>query len=240
MALDFVPASSQYVNIGLAIPSLNGKAAATVMAWVYFNATAATRSISEQSIGPPPGTSGTSRLFFNVLAGGTLQIGARDADAGGSFIHNGVVVLGTGVWHHVAAVVDIAGKVFQLWINGALGSSSAPAFPNATFPATDSKNGAVGSNDDGTGQFFNGRMEDFRLYDRVLTGNEIATICAARGVDGIVSGLVQRWVMRESAPGVVAAGVGSVKGYSPVARNIDPTNGPTYIEGAIRYRKKVA
>lgn len=240
MALDFTPGSSQYVNIGLDIPTLNAAPACTVMAWVNPDAFGATRSVTEQSIGPPPGTSGTSRVFFNINSSGTIQIGARDADGGGSFVLNGVTSLVAGVWSHVAAVVDVAGDVNQLYINGVLDAAGTPAFPNATFPATNSKNGCVAANDDGTGQYANGLIEDFRMYRRRLAPSEILAVYTARGTDGIADGMVERWLMREGAPGVLAVGVGTVKGSSSGQRNIDPINSPVYQPGAIRLRRKVA
>jgi hypothetical protein len=238
--LDFTPGSSQWVNIGLSIPSLNGKAACTVMAWVNFDAFGATRSITEQSIGPPPGTSTTSRLFFNCLGGGGIQLGARDADGGGTFTLNMVGSLTIGKWHHVAAVVDVAGDVEQIYVDGILNASSAPAFPNASFPATNSKNGGLGSNDNGTTQFMDGKIEGYRLYDRRLSDAEIQSIYASRGTDGIVDGLVQSWMLNENSPGVSAVGAGTIKDLSGAGRNIDPVNLPVYQPGEIRTRRKVA
>jgi hypothetical protein len=239
VALDFVPASSQRLNIGLDIPSLNAKAAGTMMCWVRPDVLA-TNSISEQSVGPPPGTSATSRFFFNPQSTGAFQLGARDTDGGGSFVLTSAVALVAGVWSHVVAVVDIANDVQEVWVNGVLISSGAPAFTNPTFPATNSKNGCVAANDDGTGAFFDGLIEDFRLYDRRLSAAEIETIYACRGIDGIVHGLVQGWRMNEEADGVLAVAAGSMKDVSPASRNIDPINSPVFQPGTIRTRRRVA
>lgn len=245
MPLDFTPASSQHVDIGLDIPSLNGKPAVTIMAWIKLDDSTATRSVSEQAIGPPPGTSGTSRMFFNVTAGGVgtagFQLGIRPADGGGSTtLNSSGSPITDGQWHHIAAVGDIGGDAMALYIDGVLNNSSAPAFTPTTFPATNGKNGTVGANDTGGGQFFNGVIDDYRMYDRALSADEIATIYAARGVDGIAKGLVQGWRMSEGAPGVAAVAAGSVKDSSPAQRNIDPINSPVYETGVIRSRRKVA
>jgi hypothetical protein len=240
MPLDFVPASSQSVDLGLSIPSLNAKPAATVMGWVNPDAFGSTRSLTEQAIGPPPGTSGTSRILFNINSTGTLVIGARAADGGGINTLTTVAVLATGVWSHIVGVVNVAGDLLQVYINGVLSASTASAFGPVTFSATNSKNGRVGADDPGTGQFFDGRIEDYRMYDRALSLAEVQTIYASRGTDGICNGLVQSWRLNEGAPGVAAVGVGTVKDSSPAQRNVNPINSPVYQPGTVRYRRKVA
>lgn len=240
MALSFTPTSSQYVDIGLAIPSLNAKPACTVMAWVNWNAFTATQSISEQAIGPPPGISGTSRVFFNILATAAIQLGVRPDDAGASTILNsGGGAISAGVWNHVAAVANIANDAMTIYVNGAQIASSTPAFTPTTFPATDSKNGTLGANDDATGQFADGMIADFRMYDRALRLEEIQSIYHMRGTDGIRFGLVQGWLLNEGAPGVAAVGAGSVKDRSAFQRNINPVNSPVYQAGPTRFRRRV-
>jgi hypothetical protein len=241
MAVEFVAASSQRANLGLSLPFLNGKPGGSVMAWVKMTSLSGTRSLTEQAIGPPPGTSATSRLFLGVLGSGVLELGARDADGGGSFVNTGTLSIGTGVWAHVAGVVDIAGDASHIYINGALHKTQAFAFPNASFPATNSKNGHVGSNDDGGAQFFDGLISDFRMYDRALKAEEIQTIFAARGRDTIIAGMVLNHRMAGRPPGAVASVVGELKDVSISQRNADPVNGPVYRESFVSgYRRRSA
>lgn len=239
MAVEFVAASSQRANLGLALPFLNGKPGGSVMAWVKMTSLGATRSLTEQAIGPPPGTSGTSRLFLNVLGSGVIELGARDADGGGSFVNTGTASIGVGVWAHIAGVVDIAGDVTRLYINGALHKSQAFAFPNATFPATDSKNGGLASNDEGTAQYFDGLISDFRMYSRALKAEEIQSIFAARGRDSILAGMVLNLRMAGRAPGVAATVAGELKDISGSQRHADPVNSPVYRESFVSgYRRR--
>ncbi len=88
-------------------------------------------------------------------------------------------------------------------------------------------------------QYLDATLEDFRFYDRVLSLEEIQTIHACQGVDGIVDGLVSRWLMNEGAEGVAASGVGSVKDLA-VVRNMTPNNSPTYAAGELRFRRRTA
>lgn len=241
MAMDFESGSSQSVDLGLDIPALNGKAGCGVMAWVIVESLAAERAITEIAIGPPPGSSETSRLLFTILPDGKVRIGARDDDGGSAQILNstaGDIVVGT--FHHVVGVVDIANDLMQIYVDGVQVASATREFSNTTFPATNSKNGGIGSNDDGTVNFFDGIMEDWRLYSRVLSAEEIQTIHAVRGTDGIVDGLEHRYLMNEKNPGATATGVGSVKDSGPRQRNVDPVNSPVYLAGDLRFRRRVA
>lgn len=240
MAIDFEDASSQWLDMGQNIPSLNGKPAATIMCWTNIESLpgVGSRSFSEQSInGVFPVA--TSRIFFNFNTTGGVIIGARDADGGASQVLT-AGTLPTGTWVHVCAVVDIANDANEIFIDAVSQGTGTPAFTNTSFPSTDSTNGAIGANDPGTGQFMDGIIEDFRLYDRVLTLAEIQSIVAARGVDGIVEGLVQRYLLNEGPPGGIASGAGSVKDVSAAQRNIDPTASPLYEAGVNRFRRRVA
>lgn len=53
-----------------------------------------------------------------------------------------------------------------------------------------------------TGRYFDGIIEDVRFYNRLLSAEEIETIYACNGTDGIRYGLRNRWMMNEGAPGV--------------------------------------
>lgn len=44
---------------------------------------------------------------------------------------------------------------------------------------------------------FEGYLEDFRIYNRVLTLNEIKTMYSAEGADFLYDGLIHRWVFDE-------------------------------------------
>lgn len=63
----------------------------------------------------------------------------------------------------------------------------------------------IGSNTTtGTTQFCRAVAADMRIYSRALSANEISTVFACRGHDGIVSGLVGRWPLNEGVDGLTA------------------------------------
>jgi hypothetical protein len=76
-----------------------------------------------------------------------------------------------GEWHHIAATYD--GKVFQCYIDGVLARewAYAGAMPKNTASVT------IGRRSRG-GTFFNGMIDDVRLYDRALTAGQVNVVLA--------------------------------------------------------------
>lgn len=84
-----------------------------------------------------------------------------------------------------------------------------------------------------------GYIADVRLYNRILTLNEIQSIYATRGLDTIIDGLVLWYPMVEGPIGTNASGSGSIKDYvgtsngTPVTDGSPPSSYPTYIESQL-------
>jgi hypothetical protein len=97
----------------------------------------------------------------------------------------------------------------------------------------------IGGNPPFTDRQFNGRIGDVRLYNRALSAEEMQTVHAARGTDGIVDGLISRWPLNEQAPGVLATGVGTNRDIGNAGNNGDPIASPPYIEDELRFRRKM-
>lgn len=85
-------------------------------------------------------------------------------------------------------------------------------------------------------------FEDLRFYNRLLPAEEILTIVNARGVDGIVHGLVARWVQDELGVGDTAPTTsGFIKDASGFkADGTQQVTGTAYVAGVIRSRRKVS
>jgi hypothetical protein len=83
--------------------------------------------------------------------------------------------------------------------------------------------------------------EDVRVYTRALSPNELETIFAAQGVDGIASGLHFKWGLNENAPGVTVP----VSGNPIRSLSNELANGnaggtvPTWVEGELRTKRKM-
>jgi hypothetical protein len=78
-----------------------------------------------------------------------------------------------GTWHHVAATRNNASGAMAVYVDGVLRGSGTGPTGSRTFPP----NLRIGSLQTGN-NFLNGTLDDVRLYDRILTTNEIAALIA--------------------------------------------------------------
>jgi len=124
-------------------------------------------------------------------------------------------------WYHIATTVD-SSLFHTIYVNGVLeGSQTGLEVPTGTTLSIGDRFGGPAN------QCTNGILEDMRVYTRVLSADEIATIYACRGTDTIVQGLQNRWLLNEGAEGVVASGAGIIKDLTG-SQNGTPVNSPTW------------
>jgi len=106
---------------------------------------------------------------FGFQASGNIR--CYNAGAGGNvqFLYP----YGTGEWHHVAATGDASG--LRLYIDGqvVVGPSLAPSGDYGTSTYTVNIGAAIW---DTAGNWYDGKMDDVRIYDHALTGAEILKI----------------------------------------------------------------
>ena len=103
--------------------------------------------------------------------------------------------------YHVAVTGDANTNTAQTYINGVLDVQyfAATGGTVGTTLRIGNRTGAP------VGNSYEGLMEDWRSYNRVLTPAEITTIYATRGVDGIVDGCTARVLFNENAPGLTTS-----------------------------------
>ncbi|MGA2677845.1 MAG: sugar-binding protein [Sedimentisphaerales bacterium] len=87
---------------------------------------------------------------------------------------NGVTTVSSGQWHHVACVYD--GSKMSIYVDGKLDVSRPQSGPIATnnFPV------CIGENIELTGHCWNGLIDDVRIYNYVLSENEIAALATVK------------------------------------------------------------
>jgi len=232
MAIFFTTANSSRIDLGLDLPLLNGNSGGSLMAWVRtIRTTGLDQRVVTVGIGPPPGTTTSSRLGLILITGGVLGCIGRDLDGvSPTTVLSGGGAFAAGVWAHVGASYDCATRLASLYVNGVFVASG--TFTNSSgvnFSATNSKNASIGSGADGTDVFFDGDIEDARVYGRVLSDAEFMTIFSAMGKDGIVQGLQGRWHMRERGEGVSVTNVRDLSN-SGISGSASATP-PTYSSG---------
>jgi hypothetical protein len=206
----------------------------TVMAWINATSLPGEVSILNVSVGSPVGTS-LSRADLAVLASGAIEITIRRLDADAGIVVTsaaGEIVVGN-VYHVAVSCVYGANLTVKFYKNGVLVSTQTPAGTAGSTSDTNSQNGAIGSNDDGASQFFPGYIEDTRVYGRALSDDEIATIYACEGRDGIWVSLQSRHNLNEQSRGTTAPAGATVKDLTDNGYNGTPgagTAAPSYRE----------
>jgi len=116
--------------------------------------------------------------FFLQQAAGNLRMRLYDSstnkyEASGDASTD----VATGAWAHIAATVDRVADVVTFYVNGiADGTGDISAI---TESLSTSNPMLIGVRDDGSPDgFFDGLIDDARIYDRALTSNEVFTIHA--------------------------------------------------------------
>jgi len=147
------------------------------------------------------------KWMFRIESDGTLGVGVW-----GGYIKTSQTV-NDGQWHHVAAVFSDGGSLdiseIQLYIDGVLETS--PYVSNSRQIQTSALESVlIGARLDTDGvsyvQFFQGLIDDVRIYERALSDVEISSI------NSIENDLVAHWKMDEGSGNTVQDSVSSYTG----------------------------
>ena len=179
-------------------------------------------------------STGTRRPFGNT---GAWEMRAAGTTLTSDLLQSGTLgtaTLTTGVYHHLAIVQDVTNTDRFFYVDGVLVDSVLAA----TF--TGAQNGVmnIGVAPGGAGQGWNGALDDLRIYNRILPLDEIQTIHACRGQDGILDSLEHHWPMNEGAEGTTTTGlIDTVAGLNCTTINNTPQYnydaGITYVKGVL-------
>ena len=231
MPLDFVAASEEHVEIGDVAPLNITGSTITVSAWVKIaSATAEKKVIAKWS-----DSAGAFSYLLSVA--GTGDDKAQFAvNTGSNGVAIGTTSLSVGVWHLIVGTYD--GVTVRVYLDevedgtasltGNISSNTAPVRIGVGSGATSE-------------QPMDGAIDDARIYDRVLSADEVAMIFAenVRGHDGIINALQARFTFMEKGPGATAAGA-DVQDIGPNSLATTSVNTPTYSEGVLAFRRRVA
>ncbi len=245
MTIQFVDSQDPIVNCG-SDTSLDNLSLKTITAWIFLDSfgdgnqgyilvkTAAGGEDAGWGLAVRGASGPSPRETLRFFQGWSTSNGEWRAPNQG---------LATGQWYHVAVTYDRGSTANDavLYIDGVSVTVTETSAPLGTVDDDSASSVTIG-NLVNIFRDFDGRMTDLRIYDRLLSADEIATIHAARGVDGIVNGLVFRHMLDEDAPGVVASGTDLNKDLSDSGNDGTPsgTGGPTFAEGVIRSRRRVS
>jgi len=191
----------------------------TISCWIRYDVTP---SITQR----PWGAANYFELRSNTEGGGGQLNWANDMySTAGTY---GTTVPQLGQWYNVVCTGSspALGDFNELWVNGVR-----EAVTNTNVNETSSYL-EIGSSR-GLSEYMQGAMEDFRIYNRVLSQKEIETIHSCDGTDGILEGLIYWWPLNDSAPGTSSPfPTDIVTGASNLVRR--GNSDPVYAEGIIR------
>jgi hypothetical protein len=110
-----------------------------------------------------PRSSTTGTLRFAITVGGTT----------GEQILDGSSALPTGVWKHVAVVLD--GQKAALYVDGVLESFKS-SFTLRPIDLGATRNNWLGRSEYAVDPYFKGKLDDFRIYASALSAEQVAAI----------------------------------------------------------------
>jgi len=77
--------------------------------------------------------------------------------------------------------------------------------------------------------FYKGKTEDVRVYNRALSSDEMMRVYQSGGYDGVTDGLILRWALNEKKKGGIAAGADTIRDVSGKGNNGTPLGAPVYL-----------
>lgn len=223
-------------NDHVTLPSsiVNGLTTTTIAGWVNLDTIANWQRIFDF------GTGTTNYMFLTprYASNGTMRFAIRTPSASEQII-DGNVAMPTGGWQHVAVVLN--GATGTLYLNGSqVGQNTAMTLNPSSLGATTAN--YLGRSQFTLDPYLDGKLDDFRIFARALTGTEVAWLAGTIAAPGspvatsgnnqvalswsAVSGASIYLVKRSTTNGGPYVSIGTVSGTS--FTDITAVNGTTY------------
>lgn len=231
MSIQIDSASAQLCTV-FNMPGTGNLSGITLTAWGLLLDSDVTHMAIDISTGASSGT----RAGIQVGAGGVFRGQARSSD--GDSLHTvgtpaGIMPIGP--WTFMVCIIDYPADSITLYLGNGTGITVASFFGAIGFAATQTSNTvsqqtALGADANLTTDSWNGFLEDIRVYNRVLSLQEVQTINACRGRDGLSNGMIHQYRFNEKGPGAL---VTSVPDYGTDPQGADGVNSPLYSGNSI-------
>ncbi len=172
-------------HVTIPATAINNLPQGTIETWVYLN------NLNEQTICSKQ-SNGENSYAILAVGGGSYDQGAPIAgqvsyqSKNGSIIKSTGPLLQIGQWYHLA--ITFTNTQARLYINGVLNNTVNANFslPNDLTVTATSIGAWLG---DGGGQYFNGNIDEFRVWNAVLTPTEINNLkdCEAQAQPELIA-----------------------------------------------------
>jgi len=174
-ALDF-DAVGDYVNVPDTDDSLDVDSNLTIAAWVKLNSTAAAVTIAGKQPSGVAADNFPGNYLFMMVAGGKLRL-VHQTSTGTDFVYyESTTTVGAGDWDH-AAVTLVEGGTVEFYIDGSPAGTTAQS---ATFGIVNDEPVRIGVKKNAV-TWFNGTMDDLRIYNSALSEADIGDIAGTAG-----------------------------------------------------------
>lgn len=179
----FFDGLNSYVDV-LGYNGIGGSEARTVAFWFKGSATQSNNNATLVSWG----TGGTTNRFDTRVKNNPSGFIRTEVSGSGS---DGTAIMADDTWHHCAVVFDptvgtTIGSV-QFYIDGVLDILSAPG--GTEVNTTTTLNVRIGASRALAGRSLTGKMDDIRIYNRALSGEEIVDLFAPVDIPLQVTGI---------------------------------------------------
>ncbi|MFC4100247.1 LamG-like jellyroll fold domain-containing protein [Paenibacillus xanthanilyticus] len=157
----------------------------TVAAWVNADTLGAWSRVFDL------GTSDTNYMFLSLRDHeGNARFGVRPSGSGESTLI-GPAFPNSKSWQHVAAVID--GNTYTLYFNGIQVASVSNVQVDPSELGQTNRN-YLGKSQFSADPYFDGRIDDFRIYSRALSGTELAGIATGGMTDAEMLAYDKNWL----------------------------------------------
>jgi len=179
-AYDFDAANEEYVGGATDLAALRGTA--SVSAWVN------TEQTGTDTMWQSPGITGVeSNGDGDDVFWGWIDEGGRvGVQAGNDPGASSTTPIDDGTWHHVVLTRDQASGEVQVYVDGTLEDTATSA--SGQIGTTFSSIGRI-EDTGGSPEYFDGRIEDLTVHDRVLTGGEVSALHTAASEGSLTTSL---------------------------------------------------
>jgi hypothetical protein len=159
--------SSSYISAS--IPFLNARVTSAVSLWIKYTDTGAYRSVFNDY-------SNTANFNHNIIVNqpstGNLRFfSAYGGNTGYKIIESSGLTLNDGNWHHIVSTVDLSTNTLTGYVDG-VSVGNVTVSTNAWTGTT--QNLQIGRQE--AGAYFNGSIDQIRIFDRAITANEVTTL----------------------------------------------------------------
>jgi hypothetical protein len=171
---DFEDSQNDYIDLGTDRHILMNTAGCTLSAVVKPESIDAEDYIVSVSVNAGGSTS-ESRAALGLVDGNDVIIGGRASDTEEYRYGEttGDIIL-AGNWYHLAGVIDYTGDQLAVYANGRFIGSVTAGFSQGATSDTTVTNAAIGAQDDGGGDFFDGDIDEVRVARTARSADWIA------------------------------------------------------------------